>query len=158
MEKIKGIATDIRMTSTVTSGGNDTSVTTTHICVLSMEGKRVQLSTGSLIHVDEGDMVALVGHSKGGIFYAIAYKNISKGIEGNPISWPLIGFGALLVTLSLGFLFNVISSHGTRNGFVPLLCVTSIFCAGGIAIAFKGIRLRRAWIELNEFSSKIIAT
>ena len=77
------------------------SVSYTYITELSIDGQAARLSSKTPQHIEEGDEVAVSGHSMFGTVQGLAYKNISKNITYGGGFMSALIMGAVLILVSL---------------------------------------------------------
>jgi hypothetical protein len=129
-----GTACNVRSTVSVSGGGEDSAVITTHITVFQVDGVPVRAKAREPVMVTEGDKVLVAGYARSGVLNALAYRNLTTFAEGNE------GWGKLLVFGTIFPLVGVVAFGAFSDSFfggVPLL-------VGGIFIAVGGYALYRA--------------
>lgn len=140
METIKGIASNVRNTVSISGGGNDSQITTTHIAVFQIEGRQVKAKSGEPLLINEGDSVIAVGSISSGVFNALAYKNLTTLTEGNEGWVMMLVFGVVFPCVAV-FAFATFSSP--FFGIMPRI-VSGAFFAFGMFALFRGGRVMKA--------------
>ncbi len=140
MEKIKGIASQVRNTISVSGGGNNSSVTTTHIAIFQIEGRQIQCKSSEPILINEGDMVMVASKTGSGILNGYAYMNLNTRAVGNE-GWVLmLFFGVLFPAVSVA-VFSIFSDP--FFGVLPKV-IGGIFLVVGLGMFYRGIRVLQA--------------
>lgn len=111
MQKLSGKAANVRHSTKVTTrpvyfgDAASTRFTTTYVTVFSLGGRAAEIALEKPIHIDEGDLVDLVGLERGdGVFAAVAYNNRSQQATGSPeglLAEQLAGFAFIVIGLAL---------------------------------------------------------
>jgi hypothetical protein len=139
MERMRGIAGNVRNTVVVSGGGNDSQVTTTHVTHFQINGKLIK-TTASPLMINDGDDVLAVGNLNKGIFNALAFNNFSNGITGNQ-GW------AVMLLFGIGFpvvsVFSYLQFSDPFFGFIPKI-VSGVFMLAGLYMLFRGIQVFQA--------------
>jgi len=144
MELLKGTAAKTRFSTEVSGGENST---TTQIAILEIDKKPTEIKLHESILIEDGDKVAVAGKSKRGLFKAVAYNNLTKGVSGK---------GPALLILLLGIPFCVIGIPGIIAFFAILIMeglkdslwvclMLSVFGAVGIYTATYSRYLSKAY-------------
>ena len=132
MNILMGIASKVRNTVELSGGGEDSSITTTHVAILYLDGKLIKIKSGEIIFIDNDDHITVVGRSRNGIFNACAYRNDTMGITGDIGSTALFVFGGVFSTAGL-VIMNLFSD------LVPIFLGLCFFIVGG-AIIYEAIQ------------------
>ena len=140
METIKGIASNVRNTVSVSGGSHDTQVSTTHTAIFVLSGQQVNATSNEPLLINEGDSIVAVGSTSKGIFNALAYKNLTTQAEGGR-GW--------IVSLIFGIIFSfaAISIFMTfSNPFFGILpkIVSGVFFAVGVAALHQSWQVKKA--------------
>lgn len=131
MKLLSGQASSIRSTTSVSGGGRDSAVTTTHILLLKVNGVQAEIQADSPPIIDEGEFVVLAGDDRNGAFEALAYKNESTGVVGNAgLTGSLIGSA---VGIGGGILV-LVNFSSPSFGLVPKLVALAFFAVGAFSI------------------------
>ena len=106
MNTLRGKVSSARATTSVSGGGDDSPVQTTHILLFKVDGRQVKLSSASPAMINDNDVVVLAGTEKDGAFVALAYRNETTGVTGNagklgPVIGVLIGLAAAVFSFTL---------------------------------------------------------
>ncbi len=153
METIRGAAEKIRNTVSVSGGGKDTNVTTSHISLFQINGKQIKVTSGEPVMIEEGDEVLLAGGEKNGVFNAVAYRNITTGARGSTPYLSHLIIGIVFPVFSIFFFtafsgsFNFDSAPKPMQ-FIPII-IPIIFFITGIYILVTGFRIMKARDMLN---------
>lgn len=131
MHTLKGIATNIRFSTSVS--GNKEGVSTSHIAVFELNSVPVELKLSDSIFISEGDQLHVAGCSKRGMFRAIAYHNKTRGVMGKQSALFYMIFGGVLCVWGIGIVLNPFRGEGVI-WFFPIPLSLGIWC---LAIAFK---------------------
>jgi hypothetical protein len=154
METTRGTAEKIRNTVSVSGGGKDANVTTSHITLFQINGKQMKVTSSEPVMIEEGDEVLLAGSERNGVFNAIAYKNITTGARGNTayLSHLIIGvvFPAAAIFFFTTFAGKIDLDFAPKPlQFLPII-VPAIFFLAGIYILVTGFRIMKARDMLNQ--------
>jgi hypothetical protein len=145
MESRRGTVSKIRFSTEVTgSGGDNGSVSTSHIASFELDRRPVQLRAARPVILEGGDTVVVAGKTKGGLFQADACLNETRGIfDHSP--WVL--------HVAVGSIFLFIGSIGTVTLIIlalhePILLIYCalplIFASAGGWLLSTGVRISRA--------------
>jgi hypothetical protein len=102
MEIVQGVATNIRHSTSVSGTQEQTS--TSHVAVLEVSSRPVELTLSESIFINNGDEVIIAGQSKRGLLRGMAYYNKTKGVKGKRpagVYW-LLGILFCAVFLPIG--------------------------------------------------------
>ena len=136
MDEVRGIASNVRNTVSISGGGNDSQVTTTHLTHFNIDGKIVK-TVASPLMINDGDDVFAVGNTSNGMLNALAFKNFTNNVTGNQ-GW--------LIMLLFGIGFPVVSVISYLQfsdpffGIVPKI-VSGVFLVAGLVMFFRGVRI-----------------
>lgn len=133
MDTLRGKVSNIRHAADVS--GNKDAISTTHIAVFDLDGKAVQFA-GDTAGIDNGDEVAVAGYHQHGTLYALAFRNFTKGTEGDQLwrFWLVFGVGLVMY----GF-FTALVFESLDTVFVGMLAT-----AVGILFILRELRAWRA--------------
>ncbi|MCD8553339.1 hypothetical protein [Seleniivibrio sp.] len=153
METIRGKAEKIRNTVSVNSGGQNSTVTTSHIALFQITGKQIKVISGEPIMIEEGDEVVLAGNQKNGVFNAIAYKNTTTGAIGNQpyLSYFIIGiaFPVFATIFFLNFKSILTESFFQVKFLLFLILLPAVFILVGVYLLITGLKIIKAKGMLN---------
>lgn len=146
MEKVRGIASNVRNTVSISGGGENSQIITTHISVFQIDRRQIKAKSSEPLMINECDKVLVVGNTYRGIFNALAYKNLTTCVEGNE-GWVLmLIFG---VVLSGTGIVAISTFSNPFFGVFPKI-IGSIFIAIGIYTLFRSARVLQAVNELRQ--------
>lgn len=131
---LRGTASNVRHAATVSGGGNDTGVSTSHTAICQLDGKAVIVAPGELTVLNNGDDVAVIGKVSGGTFRACGYRNLTSGAEACNASyylWFIPLWVTLFFSLAVGVFANILVA------LVPI----ALFGGGSF---WYGLQMRRA--------------
>lgn len=108
MEVMKGTAEKVRNTTSVSGGGNNGHISTTHISLFKLDGLQVSIRSNEPPVIDDGDAVVVAGDLDKGLLKAYAYKNLTTGVYGNEGLNIMLLFGIIFPIVGIYF-FNEVS-------------------------------------------------
>ncbi|MDR3055155.1 MAG: hypothetical protein LBU53_07115 [Zoogloeaceae bacterium] len=146
MEKAKGFVSNIRNTVSVSGGGSETE--TTYISVFQIDSRLIEAKSEEPLMINDGDQVLVVGKTRGGVFNALAYKNISTHVEGNG-GWIKKLICSVLCSC-LGVTMIVLGFLDSPPFWGPLTISGVIVAAPFINMLFRSISVLRAVKELRQ--------
>ena len=97
IQVIRGTVANIRHSTEVS--GNDKSVSTSQVAVFDLDGQAVEVKLMESIILSNGDQVIVAGNTKRGLFRGLAYRNVTRRVDGK---------GPIWVCLFLGIVFSVV--------------------------------------------------
>jgi hypothetical protein len=137
---LKGTVSSARATTSISGGGDNSSVQTTHILLFKVDGRQVKLSSASPAMISDTDVVVFAATEKNGAFIALAYRNETTGVIGNAGKLgPVIG---MLVGL-VGAVFTFTQFGSSSFGFLPKLA-GSVFLTVAIFSAVRFLKIKSA--------------
>jgi len=140
MQVIEGVASKVRHTSSVSGGGKDGSVSTSHISIFQLNKQQVQIASAHPSLVDENDSVSVAGKVKNGVLKAYAYKNTTTGASGDSGALNSFFFGLIAFIVSA---FAFLTFSDPFFGFLPKI-FSLIFACGGFAMLYQGLQISKA--------------
>ena len=102
---LEGVVSLLQRTTQI-SGGGETAAQTTHIALLSIGEKRVELRLSTPPIIQDGDRVRLAGTEGNGVFTAIACRNLQTGWV-SPLQNSGWIIGILVLFIATGLVFGV---------------------------------------------------
>jgi hypothetical protein len=144
MEILQGRAEQVRHTVHMSGHGlnRHRSVQSTHVCLLTVQGKAVIIRTHYPIAINEGDQLVLAGTLKRGSLQALAHHNLSNGSHSHDGIWSHLIAGPILVTIAVYLGLSLDGAH--INGFPLHWLISAAFFAAGVFAVFKGMRIKLA--------------
>jgi hypothetical protein len=104
LQVIRGTVANIRHSTEVS--GNDKSVSTSQVAVFDLDGQAVEIKLMESIVLSNGDQVIIAGDTKRGLFRGLAYRNVTRRVDGKgPVGLYLfigIVFCVIIVFLPIG--------------------------------------------------------
>jgi hypothetical protein len=104
MQVIRGTVANIRHSTEVS--GNDKSVSTSQVAVFDLGGQAVEIKLMESIVLSNGDQVVVAGDTKRGLFRGLAYRNVTRRVDGKGPAWIylIVGivFCVIIVFLPIG--------------------------------------------------------
>jgi hypothetical protein len=97
IQVLRGTVANIRHSTEVS--GNDKSVSTSQVAVFDLDGRAVEIKLMESIVLSNGDQVVVAGDTKRGLFRGLAYRNVTRRVDGK---------GPALIYLIVGVVFCVI--------------------------------------------------
>jgi hypothetical protein len=150
MKVLKGTAVGIRSTISVSGGGRDSGVSTTHHTFFKLGTMTVMFTSGFPALIGEGDRLAVAGRLKGRMLIAEAYINETARVSGDAGLWSY--FVGMLVGLLLGSaslltgLLGLVPSEFELELFWKIVLVVFglVFCVLGLYCMSRWLRIRNA--------------
>ncbi|MDP1539550.1 MAG: hypothetical protein U0998_10370 [Moraxellaceae bacterium] len=144
METLQGRAEQVRHTVHMSGHGlnRHRSVHSTHICLLTVQGKAVVIRTHHPIAINDGDQLILAGTTKHGSLHALAHHNLSNGAHSHDGIWSHLVAGPVLVAISVYLGLSLNGAH--INGFPFHWLISGAFLAAGVFAVLKGVRIKQA--------------
>ena len=140
MNTLRGAVSSARATTSISGGGDNSPVQTTHILLFKVDGRQVKLSSASPAMISDNDIVVLAGIEKDGAFVALAYRNETTGVIGNAGTLgPAIG--VLVGLIGAAFAFTVFGS--SSFGVFPKL-IGLVFLAVATFSAIRFLKIKSA--------------
>lgn len=146
MEVLKGVASNVRNTVSISGGGKDSQITTTHISLFQIDGRQIKASSSEPVTINDGDEVLVVGRTGSGTFNALAYKNLTTSVEGNA-GWALAMM--LGVVFPIAGIYTIIKFSDPFFGVFPKI-IGGIFIAVGVYMIYSGARVLQAINQLRQ--------
>ncbi len=108
MQTQQGTVSGLKSSVEISGGGNDTQVSTTHVTCFQLDNVPVMLKTGSPAMIDNGNKIAVSGGTNGGVFRALAYRNMTTGATGSGriLAYILPGIVFIIATIFMYPQFN----------------------------------------------------
>ena len=128
LETLVGAVKDLRTATEVAGGQHGTS--TTHVATFLVNSTPVRLQMPEAMLIGDGDVIAVAGRTKDGVFNAAAYRNSTNGA---------LGKGAVGMYYLLGCVFSVV---GVATLFVA---IGAVFLAAGLWMIWHARYLSRAY-------------
>ena len=104
LQTIRGTVANIRHSTEVS--GDDKSVSTSQVAVFDLDGQAVEIKLMESIVLNNGDQVIVAGDSKRGLFRGLAYRNVTRRVDGKGPVWLYLIMGivfcAIVVFLPIG--------------------------------------------------------
>ncbi|MFP5392567.1 MAG: hypothetical protein ACLGI6_13655 [Gammaproteobacteria bacterium] len=152
MDTLSGIVSNISTSLTVTGGG-DQQLSTTHIALFFLNGRQVKARSAEPLMIGEGDHIRVVGVTRRGVFHALAYHNLTRGVTDNE-GWVMrmvAGSMALAMAVMVAYMFGFGPFAQIETEFggdavwkaVPLL-LAAVFAAVGVYTLINGATIRQA--------------
>jgi hypothetical protein len=145
MESRRGTVSKIRFSTEVTgSGGDNGSVSTSHIASFELDRRPVQLRAARPVILEDGDTVVVAGKTKGGLFQADACFNETRGIfDHSP--WVLhVAVGSIFLFVGLIGIVSLLLSALHRPIWLMYCPFPLIFASVGGWGLSTGARISRA--------------
>lgn len=106
MQLLIGVPRLLSLRTTVSGGAESGSVSTTNSVVFDLDGKSIEVSSGHQIVFEDGNTVAFVVETrKTGIFYARAYKNLTRGVAAPAQTLLLFIVGGIFMLFGIPAIF-----------------------------------------------------
>ncbi|MDH5178278.1 MAG: hypothetical protein OEZ39_19820 [Gammaproteobacteria bacterium] len=67
MEQVRGTVSNVRNSVSISGGGENSRVKTTHIVVFRIAARQIKIKSGEPLMINEGDEVFAVGYTRSGI-------------------------------------------------------------------------------------------
>jgi hypothetical protein len=147
MESRRGTVSKIRFSTEVTgSGGDNGSVSTSHIASFELDRRPVQLRAARPVILEGGDTVVVAGKTKGGLFQADACFNETRGIfDHSPWVLHVAGGSIFLFIGSSGIVTLLVLALQLHNPILLIYCAFPlIFASAGGWLLSTGVRISRA--------------
>ena len=150
METLQGRAENVRHTVHMSGHGlnRHRSVHSTHICLLTVQGRAVVIRTHQPIAINEGDQLILAGHIKRGSLQALAHHNLSNGAHSHDGIWSHLIAGPVLVAISVYLGLSLNGAH--INNFPIHWLISGAFMAAGVFAVIKGMRIKQAALLVEQ--------
>lgn len=143
MELVQGTVKILQSTVSLSGGGKDSSVTTTHIYILEINGQTIKFEFYDPAIISDGDNIIVVGKQKNGVIEAVIYYNETRNIRYYNYSKTILIVS--LILLLIGFGFGIIL--GREDGII----FGGIFLAVGLIFVYKYLTLREAITKLERY-------
>lgn len=150
METLQGKAENVRHTVHMIGNAlnHHRSVHSTHICLLTVQGRAVVIRAHQPIAINEGDQLILAGHIKRGSLQALAHHNMSSGANSHDGIWSHLIAGPVLVAVAVYLALSLNGSH--INNFPIHWLISGAFMAAGICAVIKGMRIKQAALLVKQ--------
>lgn len=125
----------------ISGGGDNSQVTTTHISIFQINEKPIKAESTEPLMINEGDEVLVAGSISKGIFNGLAYKNLTTHAEGNE-GW--------LLMLFFGIVFPIVGLFCVMFLDIFFKIIGSVFLGAGIYALLRGIRVMQATNALRQ--------
>ena len=143
MESLKGIAHKVDST-VIEYARSKYSKRTVHITSFQIAGRQVKYESTRRQMINEGDKMIVIGTVRGKILFALAYKNLTSGIE-NSQGWFVWLFLGLLFGSVGFFIWGLIDIRTATVGqIVGIGIFGGVFCVFSALQLFVGIRTLQA--------------
>ena len=140
MHILNGVVSKVRISVELSGGGQNSSVTTTHVSIFHLDGKPIKMKSTEIVLIDDDDHVSVAGESRNGVFNAYAYRNDTTGAIGNS------GATAALI---IGFIFPISGIFFINQFSNPFFGVWPklfglFFVFSGVYAMYKAIQILNA--------------
>jgi len=97
IQVIRGTVANIRHSTEVS--GNDKSVSTSQVAVFDLDGQAVEIKLMESIVLSNGDQVIVGGDTKRGLFRGLAYRNVTRRVDGKGPAWIYLVVGVVFCVI-----------------------------------------------------------
>ncbi|CAG0996818.1 hypothetical protein [Geobacter sp.] len=148
MELVQGTVKILQNTVSLSGGGKDSSVTTSHIYILEINGKTIKFDFYDPAIISDGDNIIVVGKQKNGVVEAAIYYNVTRNIRYYNYSKTILIVSLILLSIGLGIKITFDRDEGILFG--------GMFIALGLTFVYKYLTLREAITKLERYVSNSI--
>ena len=123
MQVIRGTVANIRHSTEVS--GNDKSVSTSQVAVFDLDGQAVEIKLMESIVLSNGDQVIVAGDTKRGLFRGLAYRNVTRRVDGKGPAWIYLIVGIVFCVIVIFLPIGLWLLNRARNYDLAFKAVTA---------------------------------
>jgi hypothetical protein len=138
IEKVTGVANNVRVNGTVQEVGNN-GIQTMYLCTFSIKNQKMQFRANVPVFIDENDELEVAGWLEDGVFMVSAYKNISQELNEYGSYGAKMGGGAVFFIAGIAGSFA--SPYFANIMFCGLFVVLGFFLMTNASDGLKAVRL-----------------